>query len=115
MAPQFPSIQSFFQAESSSSAVGTSAQIRSVTPGDGFTEEEIDAVLHPKLDVWIPAGEYPEIDIACLDLGPGHVCIQGRIVNFYHQSNFIGARRPRAAQGCIKLLVKDDTGALTVG
>ena len=38
----------------------------------------------------------------------------GRIVNFYELTNHGHSKMPRSAKGCIKLVVKDDTGAITV-
>jgi len=36
----------------------------------------------------------------------------GRIVNFYDQTTT--SKMPKAAKGCLKMIMKDDTGALTV-
>jgi hypothetical protein len=81
--------------------------------GDGFTTDEVDAVLHPSIDnSWTPTQDYKESDIGTLDAGPKCVTFMGRIVNFYDQAT--PSKRPRAAQGYIKLIVADDTGALTV-
>lgn len=118
MAPQSASIQSFFK----SSKPGTSlAHAQSVTPsqaqpkepGDGFTEAEVEAVLHPVIDEsWVPAQDYEEFEIASLIPGPKCVTIQGRVANFYDQNT--PSKMPRAAKGCVKIIVKDDSGALTV-
>jgi hypothetical protein len=118
MAPQFPSIQSFFK----SSKPGTTQayaqpnapdQPKSKEPGDGFTEAEVDTVLHPVIDQsWVSAQEYEEFEIANLIPGPKCVSFQGRVANFYNQNT--PSKRPRAAKGCVKIIVKDGSGALTV-
>jgi len=114
MSPQFPSNQSFFKA----SKPNTTASKRveedaSPVVGDGFTDAEIDAVLHPSADdSWLPAQEYDEEDISSLMPGPRCVMFQGRIANFYDQAT--QSKKPRAAKGCVKIVIKDDTGAITV-
>lgn len=100
---QNPSIQSFF----------TKPANPPTAPGDGFTPQEVDAVLHPAIDEsWLPAQDYEECDIASLIPGPRCVTFQGRIANFYDQQT--ASKRPQAAKGCCKVVVKDDSGALTV-
>lgn len=118
MAPQSASIQSFFK----SSKPGTShahaqpvasGQTQQKEPGDGFTNAEVDAVLHPVIDEsWVPAQDYEEFEIANIVPGPKCVTIQGRVANFYDQNT--PSKKPRAAKGCVKIIVKDDSGALTV-
>ncbi|EON69735.1 hypothetical protein W97_08997 [Coniosporium apollinis CBS 100218] len=113
MAPQFPSIEQFFEKQSSQSP---KKRARSSSPSqgrDGFTEAEVDAVLHPPANqTWSPPNEYEEIDIAALIPGPKCVTFVGRVANFYDQGT--PSKKPRAAKGCVKIIVKDDTGALTV-
>ncbi|KAJ9665735.1 hypothetical protein H2201_004220 [Coniosporium apollinis] len=113
MAPQFPSIEQFFEKQSSQSP---KKRVRSSPPsqaGDGFTEAEVDAVLHPPANqTWSPPNEYEKVDIAALIPGPKCVTFVGRVANFYDQST--PSKKPRAAKGCVKIIVKDDTGALTV-
>jgi len=112
MVPQFPSIQSFFEKEPAlrkSKAVNDDPQTES---SDGFIEAEVEAALHPKLHKWVPRGEYENMDIGSLILGPGCVALVGRIVNFYDQPT--PSKRPQAARGCFKVIIKDDTGAMTV-
>jgi hypothetical protein len=115
MAPQFSSIQSFFSASKPNIdppnhvAVGEDV----LKSGDGFTEAEVEAVIHPTVDEnWLPSQEYEETEIASLIPGPHCVTFQGRVVNFYDQPT--PSKRPRAAKGCVKIVVKDDTGAITV-
>lgn len=69
--------------------------------------------MHPSAENWIPAREYDETDIGSLIPGPQCVTFIGRVANFYDQST--PSKMPQAAKGCVKIIVKDDTGALTVG
>ena len=113
MPQQFPSIQSFFQPEVSPARKGKTSSPPSGA-GDGFTAEEVDATLHPPtLHRWQPRGTYKEVDIETLVPGPGCVALMGRVVNFFHLQT--PSKAPHAAKGCLKLVVKDDTGALVVG
>lgn len=91
-----------------SKAIGTG----SVDPGDGFTPLEIESALHPTLHKWQPRAEYNEVDISELVPGPGCVTVMGRVVNFYNQPT--PSKTPMSAKGCLKMIVKDDTGAFTV-
>ncbi|KAK5006171.1 hypothetical protein LTR60_006045, partial [Cryomyces antarcticus] len=113
MAAQPPSVQSFFQGSSPRPSPASKKSASStIEPGDGFTAEEIDAVLHPKATAsWTPDKDYEEVDIGSLVPGPQCVTFVGRVVNFYNQTSL--SKMPRAAKGCVKVIVKDDTGALT--
>ena len=112
MVPHFPSIQSFFQTKSSLDSKDQLSSSATVA-GDGFSAAEINAVLHPSTDSsWTPTQDYEERDIGALDSGPKCVTFMGRIVNFYDQAT--PSKKPRAARGCIKLILADGTGALTV-
>ena len=108
MAPPFPSIQSFFHADTSSSP--TKSQFTPVD--DGFTAAEVENALHPTLPEWRPRGEYEDVDIGEIIPGKGSVSIMGRVVNFHDSP--ISGKAPHSAQGCIRLLVQDDTGLLAV-
>jgi hypothetical protein len=114
MAPQFPSIQSFFSATKPNISVPKRATSDACpSSGDGFTDAEVQAVLQPTIDKnWLPDQEYEELDIAALTPGPGCVTFQGRVANFFNQAT--PSKKPRAAKGCVKIIVKDDTGAITV-
>ncbi|KAF2742069.1 hypothetical protein M011DRAFT_413337 [Sporormia fimetaria CBS 119925] len=79
---------------------------------DGFTANELDAVLRPTSAQWTPAHDYDEVDIGDLEAGPRFVTVKGRIVNIYNMAR--PSKRPMAAKGCLKLVMADDTGALTV-
>lgn len=113
MPQQFPSIQSFFQPEMSPSKK-ENVSGPAAAAGDGFTAQEVETTLHrPSLPTWHPRGTYEEIDIKTLMPGPGCVTIMGRVVNFFQLQT--PSKAPHAAKGCLKLVVKDDTGALVVG
>jgi hypothetical protein len=105
---QSPYIQSVFKVTK-----GDTGSAQSTKPGDGFTHQEVDAVLKPIIDdSWLPSEEYEDTDIVSLVPGPHCVAIQGRIANLYDQST--PSKRPKAAKGCAKMILKDDSGALTV-
>ncbi|KAJ4290447.1 hypothetical protein N0V90_010663 [Kalmusia sp. IMI 367209] len=94
------SIQSYFSSSPSRS-----------TPGDGFTSEERERPSPTSIG-WTPALEYEESDIGSLSPGPRHLTLMGRIVNFYTIAK--PSKCPKAAQGYIKIMLADDTGAMTV-
>lgn len=112
MAPQFPSIQSFFQPEVSHTKSKAPSSPTTVV-GDGFTAAEVEATMQPTgLSKWQPRGTYDDAEIGSLVPGPRCVALMGRIVNFYNLHT--PSKKPRYAQGCLKLAVKDDTGILDV-
>jgi len=81
--------------------------------GDGFTAEEIQVALQPKLpEPWQPPGKYTESDICDLRPGPKAVTFMGQVCNLFDVANT--PKTPRSARGCVKLCVKDETGATTV-
>jgi hypothetical protein len=108
MAPQFPSIQSFFTSSSPSKA----SSLPTTEPGDGFTTEEVDAVLHPSSVQWTLTQDYEEVDIKALEPGPKYVTFMGRIVNLYNMPK--SSKSELAARGLLKLTVADDTGILSI-
>ena len=114
MAPQITSIQSFFQPEVPTAQKTHKRATHHQPPdtGDGFTSSEIEAALHPALQKWQPRTAYAETDIGNLVAGPGCVALIGRVVNFHDIAT--PSKMPHAAKGCLKLTVKDDTGAFTV-
>lgn len=114
MAPQITSIQSFFQPEipSAQKTQKPAADHQPYDTSDGFTSCEIEAALYPVLHQWQPRTTYNETDIGNLVAGPGCVAIMGRVANFHHIAT--PSKMPKAAKGCLKLIVKDDTGAFTV-
>jgi hypothetical protein len=81
--------------------------------GDGFTSEEVSAVLHPQINgPWVPETTYEEVEIGHVDAGPKCVTFKGRIANLYDQAN--SSKRPKAAKGFVRFVLKDDTGCITV-
>ena len=79
---------------------------------DGFTPAEVADALHPTLPEWRPRGEYEDMEISALVPGQGRVSIMGRVVNFYDRP--FTKKAPYSAQGCIRLLIQDDTGLIAV-
>lgn len=113
MASQTASIQSFFQPEVPSSFPSQRQSAdRKADTGDGFTSSEVEGVLHPTLHKWQLRANYEAVDIGSLVPGPSCVVIVGRVVNFYDQPNL--SKMPQAAKGCLKILVRDNTGAFAV-
>ncbi|KAI5273899.1 hypothetical protein E4T47_02819 [Aureobasidium subglaciale] len=111
MAKQGPSIQSFFPSRPPPSK----GQFRtsSPNPGDGFTQEELDTSPIPlQQDNWVPSANYDEFDIDSLVPGPSRIKIIGRIVNLFERSPKI--KLSAGAKGSLHLVVKDDTGAVTI-
>jgi len=79
---------------------------------DPFSSSDVEVTLHSSVNKWTPQTEYAEVSIATLNTGPHCVCLTGRIVNLYNQPTT--SKMPQAASGCAKMIVKDDTGAITV-
>ncbi|KAL8971056.1 MAG: hypothetical protein Q9183_001232, partial [Haloplaca sp. 2 TL-2023] len=106
MAPQFPSIQSFFMPESSNNP-------KTRTPlaetGDGFTLKEVATKVHLAMLDWKPREHYDFMQIGNLAPGPRLVCVKGRVVSFHDK------QAPRQMPyGSSRVLVRDDTGTLLV-
>ncbi|MCJ1432732.1 hypothetical protein MMC27_002089 [Xylographa pallens] len=112
MAPQFPSIQSFFEKEIPVKKDRIHASDLQIDINDGFSEEEVQAALYPTLHRWNPRNDYEDSYISSLVPGPGRRALQGRVVNFYQQQTL--SKKPQAAKGCLKVVIKDDTGTLMV-
>ncbi|PVI01460.1 hypothetical protein DM02DRAFT_705128 [Periconia macrospinosa] len=79
-------------------------------PEDGLPTSE-QALLTQSMD-WQPSLDYQEVSIASLQPGPQYITLMGRIVNFYDAPK--PSKRPKTAQGYVKIMVADDTGAMTV-
>lgn len=110
---QLPSIPSFFKPEIfSKDSPQKSVMSSQAKASDGFTSEEIKAALNPSLPQWHPRCEYRQIDIDSLVHGPSCVSFRGRVVNLYQQQR--SSQMPNGAEGCWRLIVKDDTGAILV-
>ncbi|GAB7350409.1 hypothetical protein MBLNU459_g1024t2 [Dothideomycetes sp. NU459] len=103
-----PSIQSFFPRQASPHSTAKGSQ-----SGDGFSMEEINAVIRPVVpESWTPNGGYDDCQIASLIPGQRPVKFMGRIVSLV--SSHGSVKVSGAAKGHIKIIVKDDSGALTV-
>ena len=111
MSPQFPSIRDFFQADPSTQRTNTLLTFDS-SISDGFTPEEMDTTQDLPVEQWETNQDYTDISVGDLVPGPRKVTFVARIVNFYNQP--IASKKPQAAKGCLNLLVKDDTAAITV-
>ncbi|KAI9730849.1 MAG: hypothetical protein M1834_005567 [Cirrosporium novae-zelandiae] len=109
MAPKYPSIESFMHPRPSPQKTTSPSTL---TPGDGFTAEEIEMSLNPTTLPWNPNQEYDDTDIIDLTSGWKNVTFMGRVVNFH--SFPIPDRGPQSAKGCTKIVVKDDTGIIVV-
>jgi hypothetical protein len=114
MAPPQSSIQSYFS--SSSSPSRSSSPVKpssSSSPTRAGTHPPSSPTIPPSPDKsWVPEKDYTEVDIESLVPGPQSIKIQGRIVNFFDLT--ATSKNPRGAKGCIKIIVKDDTAAMTV-
>jgi hypothetical protein len=80
--------------------------------GDGFTSEELETVLYPPSTQWAPTQDYEEANIGNLRACSHPITFTGRIVNLYNRRD--SSKSERAAKGVLKLMVADDTGAVTV-
>lgn len=112
MAPQFPTIKDFFPSQPSPGQKTKSDPNTTVENGDGFTTEEMEAQLNLSPYEWTPQHEYDDVMISELSPGPRRVTFMARVVNFYNQ--LTPSKMPKAAKGCLKILVKDDSAALKV-
>ncbi|KAK5124695.1 hypothetical protein LTR85_001408 [Meristemomyces frigidus] len=109
------SIQAFFPPTPNASPIkaASSPPCSDAPIGDGFTADEVQEALHPKpVEAWHPPGDYVECEVRDLYPGPRAVTFMGRIANIFDVAST--PKTPRAAKGCVKLCVKDDTGAVTV-
>ncbi|KAL8933830.1 MAG: hypothetical protein Q9211_005556 [Gyalolechia sp. 1 TL-2023] len=80
--------------------------------GDGFRSAEVNATIDATLHAWKPRVHYEDVQISKLVPGSAPVCLLGRLINFYDQPT--PGRMPYAAKGCLKVLMKDDTGVMTI-
>lgn len=81
--------------------------------GDGFTHQERSDALKPDFaQPWVPPADYEECQIRDLLPGPRAVTFMGRVANIFDIANT--PKTARSAKGCVKLCVKDETGAITV-
>ncbi|KAH7371258.1 hypothetical protein BKA66DRAFT_470009 [Pyrenochaeta sp. MPI-SDFR-AT-0127] len=84
--------------------------------GDGFTVEEMKVTSLPAgasaPNHWTPTLDYEEVNLGSLEPGPRNLALRGRVVNFY--DTLKPSKSHKAAQGCLKIMLADDTGVLTV-
>ncbi|KAL9606503.1 MAG: hypothetical protein Q9179_000330 [Wetmoreana sp. 5 TL-2023] len=106
MAQQFPSIQSFFQPEMYKPEQAVTVENES---GDGFTAAEMETAIHPTSHDWQPPNKYQDTQISDLTAGARCVTVTARVVNYYDPQT--SSKKP---YGCLKVLVRDDTGTLLV-
>lgn len=107
------------------------SEARDAPVGDGFTAEELQNALKPKpADIWHPGVteqctarsahlilimlefEYTDMEISDLIAGPRAVTFMGRVANMFDVAN--SPRTPRSAKGCVKLCIRDGSGAITI-
>lgn len=108
MASSKPSFQSFFSSQSSSPQ-----RLVLTLPDDESTYSQSQTTVGSLTrQAWKSSSDYIRYEIADLLPGPGRVSVSGRIANIFDLGYL--HRIPYGAKGCMKLLVKDDTGLLTV-
>ena len=103
------SIQSFYGRQIPKKS--DEAHVDNTILGDGFTATE--ANIEASSQWWHPQQEYEEVDIRDLRVGPGRVMLTGRIVNLQVRQTK-GGLHPKP-NGFIKMMLKDDTGIVSVG
>ncbi|KAF1829693.1 hypothetical protein BDW02DRAFT_509332 [Decorospora gaudefroyi] len=103
----------------SSSSVQSYSSSSPTKHRDGFTVDEVQSALAPAeatatrpTDQCQPSLDYEEADLGSLEPGPRPLALIGRIVYFNDQAR--PSKSHKAAQGCIKMMLADDTGVLTV-
>lgn len=112
MSLRSPSIQSFFEPQRAS-AEPNRCMTSPTAAGDGFTGDEGSIGGHvANGPQWKPRQAYEDFKIGDLVAGPRAVTLTGRIVNVYEQQQL--SKKPKAAKGLIRLILRDDTGALVV-
>ncbi|KAI1812460.1 hypothetical protein GGS20DRAFT_21701 [Poronia punctata] len=107
MSPQFPSIQSFYSREVTSSGLCNGTGLR--TTCDGFTSSEIEVVTKPLSRPFRPTRNYEVCNIGDLETGPHDYVVTGRLVNF---SSTGGSHKNPGDYHF--LLVSDASGVLAV-
>lgn len=129
MAPQKKNNNASIQAYLTPVTSPVKAQATNTPAGDGFTAEELQNALKPKpVEAWHPGMsllsggyslmltmldfEYADMEISDLIAGPKAVTFMGRVANIFDVAN--SPKTPRSAKGCVKLCVKDGSGAITV-
>lgn len=123
MSPKFPTIDDFFQhtlsplpspTKSNSSEIAEPKAPAAVNgfAGDGFTSSERSKKHVLSQGDWQPQHPYDHASVGQLSPGPRRVCFTARVINLYDR--VIQSKLPKAAKGCLKVLVRDDNAALLV-
>lgn len=83
-------------------------------PGDGFTPSERVLPAPALCQPWSPPDgvEYADVAIGDLVPGPAAVTFMGRVCNLFDVGT--SAKGERAARGCVKVVVRDEGGCVTV-
>ncbi|KAL8672372.1 MAG: hypothetical protein Q9168_003168 [Polycauliona sp. 1 TL-2023] len=102
MAPQSPSIQSFFQPEI---PTAQPAVTDTDEKGNGFTTTEVKAFLYSTPHAWKPRMPYEDVQIGKLVPGPRCVRLVARIVNVCDQPSST-SKLPHPVKRCLNVLVK---------
>lgn len=117
--PASSSIQSYFAPSSTKNSDGfTRGEMQSALAPTGASAPSAWMACHLTLTFKLaantlkPTVEYEEAELGSLEPGPRHLSLMGRIVNFNDQAK--PSKSHKAAQGCIKVTLSDDTGVLTV-
>ncbi|KAL8846793.1 MAG: hypothetical protein Q9221_008143 [Calogaya cf. arnoldii] len=110
MAPQSPSIQSFFQPETPTAQPAVTNRDEN---GNEFTTTELKAFLYSTPDAWKPRIQYDDIQIAKIVPGSRCVHLVARMVNFYDQPSST-SKLPHPVKRCLNVLVRDDSGLIKV-
>ena len=76
------------------------------------SDRQVGDCLGPINEIWTPTQHYDDADIGTLVPGPQPITLTARIVNFFDQQT--PSKAPQAAKGCFRMIMKDNTGALTV-
>nr|POE80954.1 hypothetical protein CFP56_57028 [Quercus suber] len=83
-----------------------------ISAGDGFSSSEIEEALKLRSrEAWQPIIEYADRYIRDLRPGPGAMTFIGRVAGIHDTA--YNPKTQQSAKGCVKLCVKDDTGAIT--
>ncbi|KAL8844949.1 MAG: hypothetical protein Q9205_001352 [Flavoplaca limonia] len=110
MAPQSPSIQTFFQPGTPSDQPAVTASDEN---GNGCTTTEVKAFLYSTPHAWKPRIQYEDTHIGKLVSGPRCVHLVARVVNLNDQPTS-SSKLPYPTKRCLNVLVRDDTGMVKV-
>ena len=117
MSTPFPTIQNFYPPVSPPSKQypphEAHSPSKSSTTGDGFTltERAREINFDPSTQL-SPEHDYDEVSIGDLYPGPRYATFTCRVVNMYDQT--IESKMPQSAKGCLKILVKDESGTILI-